>query len=53
VALIVPVDTLWSFPRDVLHAVRIGRTTEMAETLRGLRDGALDRPLPLERLGLR
>jgi len=52
-AIIVPVDTLWSFPRDVLHAVRIGRTTEMAETLRGLRDGALDRPLPLERLRLR
>jgi len=33
--------------------VRSGRMGELAETLRALRDGILDRPLPLERLGLR
>ena len=49
----VPVDVLWSFPRDVWRAWRSGRLRELGETLRGLRDGVLDRPLPLERLGLR
>jgi GT2 family glycosyltransferase len=43
----------WRFPRDVVRAARSGRLGEIAETLRGLRDGILDRPLPLERLGLR
>jgi hypothetical protein len=52
-AVLVPVDVLWSIPRDVWQAVRLGRMTELVETVRGLRDGLLDRPLPLERLGLR
>jgi GT2 family glycosyltransferase len=47
------VDALVSLPRDVLRAWRHGQFAECAEYLRGLRDGALDRPLPLERLGLR
>ena len=41
------------FPRDLVGAARSGRLGELAETLRGLRDGVLDRPLPLKRLGLR
>lgn len=43
----------WRFPRDLVAAARGGRLAEIAETLRALRDGVLDRPLPLERLGLR
>jgi GT2 family glycosyltransferase len=49
----VPVDALWWFPRYACRAHRAGRTAEFVETLRGLRDGVLGRPLPLERLGLR
>jgi GT2 family glycosyltransferase len=48
-----PVVLGWRFPRDVVRAARSGRLAEIAETLRGLRDGILDRRLPLERLGLR
>jgi GT2 family glycosyltransferase len=47
------VDGLWSLPRDIVLAWRRGRLGEFCEYLRGLRDGVLDRPLPLERLGLR
>jgi hypothetical protein len=49
----VPVDVLWWFPRYAWRAHREGRTAEFVETLRGLRDGALGRALPLDRLGLR
>jgi hypothetical protein len=52
-AAAVPVDLLFSFPRDVWRAHRSGRLAELTETLRGLRDGLLDRPLPHARLGLR
>ncbi len=52
-ALTGPVDLFWTAPRDVWRAVRTGRTAELFEVLRGLRDGALNRPLPLARLGLR
>ncbi len=48
-----PIDLLWSLPRDLWNARRQGRFAEIAEHIRGLRDGLLDRPLPLERLGLR
>jgi hypothetical protein len=49
----VPVRLLWSFPRDVVRAHRAGRTAQLVEHCRGLWDGIRDRPLPLERLGLR
>jgi GT2 family glycosyltransferase len=52
-AILVPVDLLWSAPRDIWQAVRTGRTMELFEKLRGVRDGMRDRPLPLKRLGLR
>jgi hypothetical protein len=52
-AVLVPLDVLWSIPRDVWQALRLGRARELVEMLRGLRDGVLRRPLPLERLGLR
>jgi len=52
-AAALPLAVGWRFPRDVVRAARSGRLGEIAETLRGLRDGILDRPLPLERLGLR
>jgi GT2 family glycosyltransferase len=52
-AVLGPIDALWSMPRDVWCAMRVGRTAEFFATVRGLRDGFLDRPLPLERLGLR
>jgi len=42
-----------SLPRDVRHAHRAGYTAQVIEHLRGLWDGWRDRPLPLERLGLR
>jgi GT2 family glycosyltransferase len=51
--VVVLFDVLWCFPRDVWRAWRSGRLRELGETLRGLRDGVLDRPLPLVRLGLR
>ena len=52
-AAALPLAVAWRFPRDVVRAARSGRLAEVAETLRGLRDGILDRRLPLERLGLR
>ncbi len=48
-----PLALGWRFPRDLIGAARSGRLAEIAETLRALRDGLLDRPVPLERLGLR
>ncbi len=52
-AAAVPLAVAWRFPRDLVRAARGGRLAEIAETLRGLRDGLLERRLPLERLGLR
>jgi hypothetical protein len=46
-------DAVWSLPRDIARAWWRGQFVEFAEYLRGLRDGVLDRPLPLGRLGLR
>lgn len=48
-----PLRLFWSFPRDVAEAHRAGRTAQLIEHCRGLWDGIRDRPLPLERLGLR
>jgi hypothetical protein len=48
-----PLALCWSLPRDVRRARREGRTVEVDELGRGLLDGLFDRPLPLERLGLR
>src|SRR5438552_13937249 len=52
-AILAPIDVLWSMPRDVWRAVRVGRTAELCATVRGWWDGLRDRPLPLRRLGLR
>ena len=52
-AVLVPIDLVWTLPRDIWRAHRQGRTAQFAQYLRGLRDGVLDRPIPLERLGLR
>ena len=52
-AVLVPVDLVWTLPREIWRAHRQGRTRQFAQYLRGLRDGFLGRPLPLERLGLR
>jgi GT2 family glycosyltransferase len=51
--LSLPRILLWDLPRDVRTAAREGRLREIAELLRGLRDGILRRPLPLQRLKLR
>ena len=51
--LALPRILLWTLPRDIRMAHREGRLAQILELLRGLRDGALERPLPLERLGLR
>lgn len=51
--LALPRVLCWSLPRDVRIAYREGRLAQIVELLRGLRDGALNRPLPLARLGLR
>jgi len=51
--VLVPVDLCWSLPRDVWRAWWSGRTRQFCEYVRGLVDGYFDRPLPLERLGLR
>lgn len=48
-----PVALACELPRDVARAHREGVTVEIEEHLRGLWDGIRDRPLPLERLGLR
>lgn len=47
-----PVDLFWTLPKEFAAARRAGRTAEFAAYLRGLRDGLLGRPVPLERLGL-
>ncbi|MBX3025603.1 glycosyltransferase family 2 protein [bacterium] len=39
--------------REAWRAHREGRDAQVVELVRGLRDGVLDRPLPLRRLGLR
>jgi hypothetical protein len=51
--LALPRVLLVALPRDIRAASREGRLGQIVELLRGLRDGALNRPLPLERLGLR
>jgi hypothetical protein len=48
-----PYVLLRALPRDIRTARREGRLAQLAEHVRGLWDGILDRPLPLERLGLR
>jgi len=48
-----PARLLWSLPRDVGLARRAGYTAQIDECARGLWDGVRNRPLPLERLGLR
>ncbi len=50
--VLVPVDLLWTLPAEIARAHRLGRLAEMIHYLRGLWDGLLNRPLPLERLGL-
>lgn len=50
--LTVPLDLIWSLPRDIWRAYRAGCLEQVIETLRGLWDGVLDRPLPLKRLRL-
>jgi GT2 family glycosyltransferase len=42
-----------AFLTDLRAAHRSGRVAQLAAALRGLRDGVLDRPLPLAALGLR
>jgi GT2 family glycosyltransferase len=51
--VLVPVDLCWTLPAEIVAAHRRGRFEQFLAYLRGLRDGVLDRPLPLERLGLR
>lgn len=48
-----PIVCFRALPRDVRVAREEGRLGQLYEHLRGLWDGLLDRPLPLERLGLR
>jgi hypothetical protein len=48
-----PGDLLLALPRDTWRAYRTGCLAQVIETCRGLWDGILDRPLPLQRLGLR
>jgi GT2 family glycosyltransferase len=48
-----PKHLLVSLPADVRRAHGDGAMAEIVELLRGLRDGWHDRPLPLERLGLK
>ena len=52
-AVTLPVDLLWSLPRDIVRAAREGRVATVVADVRGFRDGVLDRPLPFARLGLR
>jgi GT2 family glycosyltransferase len=52
-ALLVPVDLLWTLPRELRRAGRQGRLAQMQSYLRGLWDGWNNRPLPLRELGLR
>jgi GT2 family glycosyltransferase len=48
-----PKHLLVTLPADVRAAHREGATAQVVEHVRGLWDGVRDRPLPLERLGLR
>jgi hypothetical protein len=48
-----PVVLFRALPRDIRAARREGRLAQVREQVRGLWDGICDRPLPLERLGLR
>lgn len=52
-ALLVPVDLLWTLPRDTMRVARQGHLAQMRSYLRGLWDGWRNRPLPLHELGLR
>jgi GT2 family glycosyltransferase len=51
--LYLPFDLLLALPYDTWRAYRAGCLAQVIETVRGLWDGILDRPLPLRRLGLR
>jgi GT2 family glycosyltransferase len=53
IATRLPVVLVWRIPRDLRAAAREGRLAQLAETWQGLWDGLRDRPLPLQRLGLR
>lgn len=48
-----PAALFRTLPRDVRQARAEGRLAQVGEHVRGLWDGILDRPLPLQRLGLR
>ena len=48
-----PAALFRTLPRDVRQARADGRLAQVSEHVRGLWDGILDRPLPLQRLGLR
>src|SRR5262245_34623601 len=48
-----PVRLFRALPRDIRLAHRDGETAQLIEHVHGMWDGVLDRPLPLERLGLR
>jgi GT2 family glycosyltransferase len=48
-----PIDLLWTLPRLIWAAHREGHVAQPLAEMRGLLDGVLDRPLPLDRLGLR
>lgn len=51
-AALVPIDLLWSLPRDIMKAGRQGRLAQLRSYLHGLWDGWRNRPLPLRELGL-
>jgi hypothetical protein len=48
-----PRHLLVSLPAEIRRAHARGATAQIVEHVRGLQDGWHDRPLPLERLGLR
>ena len=48
-----PIDLLWTLPRFIWQAHREGHVAQPLAEIRGLWDGVRDRPLPLEKLGLR
>ncbi|HSD09878.1 MAG TPA: glycosyltransferase family 2 protein [Candidatus Binatia bacterium] len=48
-----PIDLFWTLPRLLWVAHRDGHVAQPLAEMRGLWDGFLDRPLPLEKLGLR
>jgi GT2 family glycosyltransferase len=51
--VLAPIDLLWTLPREAWQAQRNGRLVELFHYVRGLCDGVRNRPLPLEKLGLR